>query len=357
MTRPRPSKQALPPGPGLSTARMRAQIQARAAGQKRGVLSAFARLFADLDGPRSQPVTHAEKFAAGGAVRMPKPVGEVLHPDELGKWHARAEFPVVRAAEDGYAIASGENIYARALGAGAREVDTVLVADGTMHVMPLRLTPGITRQQVSSAVLGIKDSPDLEDIIRSGMRAAALSNANRANAQVEGLGYGRPFKTIPGPFRAAIEPAYQSAQDAIETGRTEMIQAMYTLANPPRALRESDIGHEESKVARTAVAERGDIAGRTAARAADQEAHEADITATRTRHEELGIKRYMWISSRDERVRKRHKELDRTIHDWSDPPVVDPKTGRRCHPGEDYGPCRCTASPLVDDIMSALDNL
>lgn len=60
---------------------------------------------------------------------------------------------------------------------------------------------------------------------------------------------------------------------------------------------------------------------------------------------ECGVEEYEWSSSRDARVRERHRELDGTIHRWDDPPVVDERTGRRAHPGEDYR-CRCVAIPI-----------
>jgi len=47
-----------------------------------------------------------------------------------------------------------------------------------------------------------------------------------------------------------------------------------------------------------------------------------------------GITRYRWVTSRDERVRERHQELDDTIQEWASPPEVAP--GRHEHPGGDY---------------------
>lgn len=58
-----------------------------------------------------------------------------------------------------------------------------------------------------------------------------------------------------------------------------------------------------------------------------------------------GVEEYEWSSSRDSRVRERHKQLDGTIQRWDNPPIVDYKTGRRAHPGEDYR-CRCVAIPI-----------
>lgn len=61
-----------------------------------------------------------------------------------------------------------------------------------------------------------------------------------------------------------------------------------------------------------------------------------------TRAANAGVRRYRWSTSHDERVRTSHRELNGTIHSVDDPPIVDPKTGRRAHPGEDFN-CRCSA--------------
>lgn len=67
-----------------------------------------------------------------------------------------------------------------------------------------------------------------------------------------------------------------------------------------------------------------------------------------TKHQQTscGVKKYNWITCRDDRVRSSHKALDGKTFDWEHPPVVD-KNGRRCHPGEDYQ-CRCIADPVFD---------
>lgn len=74
---------------------------------------------------------------------------------------------------------------------------------------------------------------------------------------------------------------------------------------------------------------------------------------TQLRQQSVGITEYEWSTSRDERVRSRHAELEGTSHGWNDPPVVDERTGRRAHPGQDFQ-CRCTALPKVDDLLDAL---
>ena len=77
---------------------------------------------------------------------------------------------------------------------------------------------------------------------------------------------------------------------------------------------------------------------------------------TQLRQASVGVTEYEWSTSRDERVRKRHADLEGTTHSWDDPPVVDEKTGRRAHPGQDFQ-CRCTALPKVDDLLNALGDL
>ena len=66
-----------------------------------------------------------------------------------------------------------------------------------------------------------------------------------------------------------------------------------------------------------------------------------------TRYGDVGVKRYRWSTSHDERVRSDHKHLNGKIFSFSEPPVTDTRTGARNNPGEDFG-CRCVAIGLVE---------
>jgi len=66
------------------------------------------------------------------------------------------------------------------------------------------------------------------------------------------------------------------------------------------------------------------------------------------RYQEAGIDEYRWSTSGDERVRKDHRDLNNKAFRWDAPPIVDRATGRRGHPGEDFG-CRCVAIPLLKE--------
>lgn len=101
------------------------------------------------------------------------------------------------------------------------------------------------------------------------------------------------------------------------------------------------------------VATRADVAQSRALGVARDQVSTFNGELTKARHENLGIEEYVWITSRDERVRPDHEDLDGTTQRWDDPPVCNQKTGMVGHPAEDFN-CRCTASPVLDDILAAL---
>ena len=66
---------------------------------------------------------------------------------------------------------------------------------------------------------------------------------------------------------------------------------------------------------------------------------------TQARHEDVGIKKYMWSTSLDERVRDSHADKEGLVFEYTNPPA---DTG---HPGHDFN-CRCVAIPVLDDLVS-----
>jgi len=77
---------------------------------------------------------------------------------------------------------------------------------------------------------------------------------------------------------------------------------------------------------------------------------ETALLTTKFKHSQYvqyGMDKYEWQTMGDHKVRSRHVELNHQIIDWDNPPVVDEKTGRVAHAGEDYR-CRCQAVPIVE---------
>lgn len=68
---------------------------------------------------------------------------------------------------------------------------------------------------------------------------------------------------------------------------------------------------------------------------------------TQAQHRDAGLREYIWSTAKDSRVRDGHRTLHGKKFAYDDPPVVDPRTGRRCNPGEDYQ-CRCVALPVFN---------
>ncbi len=67
----------------------------------------------------------------------------------------------------------------------------------------------------------------------------------------------------------------------------------------------------------------------------------------KARQTNLGIKRYIWRTSRDERVRPEHADREGEIFEWSDPPEDG-------HPGQPIN-CRCTAEPMLEELLDELE--
>jgi len=64
---------------------------------------------------------------------------------------------------------------------------------------------------------------------------------------------------------------------------------------------------------------------------------------TQLRQTSLGIRRYVWLTARDDRVREEHAERDGEIFSWDNPPPDG-------HPGEPIN-CRCVAQPVLEDVL------
>lgn len=67
------------------------------------------------------------------------------------------------------------------------------------------------------------------------------------------------------------------------------------------------------------------------------------------RYEEIGVRKYQWSTSHDERVRPDHKALQGRIFRFDEPPITDRATGARNNPGEDFN-CRCVAIPVLSTV-------
>lgn len=89
-----------------------------------------------------------------------------------------------------------------------------------------------------------------------------------------------------------------------------------------------------------------DLGQRKMAEVADQQASEFVAQHRKIIYQPIGMDSYVWRTCGDEKVRDGHRALDGRVFRWDNPPIEDPHTGHRAHPGEAMN-CRCTAIPLI----------
>lgn len=131
---------------------------------------------------------------------------------------------------------------------------------------------------------------------------------------VENVNY---IKTIHEDYFSRIENA---VRDGVKQGRT---------IRHIREQLEEEVGISKNKAQFIAVDQAGTILGQMTAQ----------------RHQQIGIDKFKWLTSHDERVRDSHKALGNEVFSYDDPPTVN---DRIVLPGEDYR-CRCVAIPVFDD--------
>jgi SPP1 gp7 family putative phage head morphogenesis protein len=73
----------------------------------------------------------------------------------------------------------------------------------------------------------------------------------------------------------------------------------------------------------------------------------------RARQQAMGVSRYVWRTSNDQRVRDAHGEFDGNTYSWDDPPG-DGSAEEGTHPGTAIN-CRCSAEPVLDDLFAEME--
>lgn len=153
---------------------------------------------------------------------------------------------------------------------------------------------------------------------------------------------GVPFAGGEAAVLAQVGGFVQAATDLIVTIPKRLIDDVRetVLVAAPQGLRVEDLARQ--------IEERFAVSESRAALIARDQTLKLSGSITRVRQTSAGIRSYIWSTSQDERVRPFHAELEGTVHSWDSPPVVD-ESGRREHPGQDFG-CRCVAVPNLEGL-------
>ncbi|MDR1439542.1 MAG: minor capsid protein [Clostridiales bacterium] len=138
------------------------------------------------------------------------------------------------------------------------------------------------------------------------------------------------IKSIPAKHFEAVEKA---VRDGLAEGRTL-----------------KEVGREISEI--------GGVSERRGQFIARDQAGSAYGNLSTARKQSLGLKKFKWITSHDERVRDSHRALDGRVFELATGatgPGVAPEA-EGLHPGEDFN-CRCTEASVLEDILEMLDGL
>lgn len=155
----------------------------------------------------------------------------------------------------------------------------------------------------------------------------------------------RQFKAVFGIEMPLTEPYLESTIKNFVTQNVSLIQSIpdvYFDRVESLVLREVQAGTLTDEIA-DQIEEAYEVSESKATLIARDQTSKLNGNLNQMRQTEVGVSKYQWSTSIDERVRESHSLKEGQIFEWSDPPS---DTG---HPGEDFQ-CRCTAIPVFDDF-------
>jgi SPP1 gp7 family putative phage head morphogenesis protein len=201
------------------------------------------------------------------------------------------------------------------------------------------------RRMLRRIAAGIARDKKLKRIAADAAKATANHNRGQIAKQLGSVGI----------ELLADEPKLSRYLTAFAKQNSDLIQSLSRDAANQVAdlVRDGSAKGTRVEVLERRIAERFDVTESKAELIARDQVGKLNADLTQMRHESVGVTSYRWSTSRDDRVRESHRDLDGTDHEWDDPPVVDDVTGRTAHPGMDYQ-CRCVAIPNVDALLDEL---
>jgi SPP1 gp7 family putative phage head morphogenesis protein len=92
----------------------------------------------------------------------------------------------------------------------------------------------------------------------------------------------------------------------------------------------------------------GDVTESRAELIARDQVAKMNSSFNQERQQQVGIEKYEWSTSQDERVREEHAKVDGMVFRWDEPgPVPSVVDGAPCHAGFDIA-CRCVPIPVIE---------
>jgi len=150
----------------------------------------------------------------------------------------------------------------------------------------------------------------------------------------------------------AIEDFLQDNLSLVTKMADKQVQQIADIVRPAQA------GGQRWEEVAEQIQERLGVTQSRAKLFARDQANKFNAAVAETTQTAAGVEEYEWVTANDFAVRGRpggeyedsednHWKLHGKIFRWDAPPIVNPKTGERAHPGNAIH-CRCTARPVID---------
>lgn len=180
------------------------------------------------------------------------------------------------------------------------------------------------------------------DVVIAGVVNAALDGVNRKNLS--------EMSRVLGIAPEVLAPRLGEAMEAWRTANVGLIRSIgeQYLDQVQELVTTATTQGIRAEALAEALVERLGVAQSRAELIARDQILKANAQLSYERMQRVGITSYVWSTSKDSRVREGHRALEGQTFRFDDPPVVDPESGRRASPGEDFQ-CRCVARPALDD--------
>lgn len=170
--------------------------------------------------------------------------------------------------------------------------------------------------------------------------AKAAKNVEEFNAK----NFQRQFKAVMGIQMPLVEPYLEATVKGFIKQNVSLITSIpdqYFDRVEQTVLREVQSGTLTDEIA-SEIDDSYDVSESRAALIARDQTAKLNGNLAELRQTEVGVSRYTWSTSLDERVRDSHAAKEGNAYSWDDPPS---DTG---HPGEDFQ-CRCVALPIFEE--------
>lgn len=139
------------------------------------------------------------------------------------------------------------------------------------------------------------------------------------------------------------EPWLAQAQTNWVASNTALIKSIPTqhMGSVEQIIRNGVLQGESPRSLAEKIQKQTGVTKRRADLIASDQISKANAELTMYRQKDLGIEKYRWTSSHDERVRQLHREYDGNVYSWDKPPSDG-------HPGFPVR-CRCRAAPIFPE--------